>query len=76
MRIIAIIKECLEYEKKLILSSVEKEDKVLLFDNEKELLKSEDCANIEIVFDCLIKILIFGIRMIVTPCFAPAELRN
>ena len=50
MRIIAIIKKCLECEKKLILSSVEKEDKVLLFDNEKELLKSEDCANIEIVF--------------------------
>ena len=50
MRIIAIIKKCLECEKKLILSSVEKEDKVLFFDNEKELLKSEDCANIEIVF--------------------------
>ena len=50
MRIIAIIKECLEYEKKLILSSVEKEDKVLFFDNEEEMLKSEDCENIEIVF--------------------------
>ena len=50
MRIIAIIKKCLECEKKLILSSVEKEDKVLFFDNEKELLKSEDYANIEIVF--------------------------
>lgn len=50
MRIIAIIKKCLECEKKLILSSVEKEDRVLFFDNEKELLKSEDYANIEIVF--------------------------
>lgn len=50
MRVIAIIKKCLECEKKLILSSVEKEDKVLFFDNEKELLKSEDYANIEIVF--------------------------
>ena len=50
MRIIAIIKKCLECEKKLILSSVEKEDKVLFFDNEKELLKSEDYENIEIVF--------------------------
>ena len=50
MRIIAITKKCLECEKELILSSVEKEDKVLFFDNEKELLKSEDYANIEIVF--------------------------
>lgn len=50
MRTIAIIKKCLESEKKLILSSVEKEDKVLFFDNEEELLKSENCANIEIVF--------------------------
>ena len=49
MRTIAITKKCLEDEKKLILSSVEKEDKVLFFDNEKELLESEDCANIEIV---------------------------
>lgn len=50
IRIIAIIKKCLKYEKELILSSVEKEDKVLFFDNEEELLKSKDCANIEIVF--------------------------
>ena len=49
MRTIAITKKCLECEKNLILSSVEKEDKVLFFDNEKELLKSEDYANIEIV---------------------------
>ena len=50
MRTIAITKKCLECEKNLILSSVEKEDKVLFFDNEKELLKSENYANIEIVF--------------------------
>ena len=50
MRNIAIIKKCLEYEKELILSSVEKEDKVLFFDNEEELLKSEDYGKIEIVF--------------------------
>lgn len=50
MRIIAIIKKCLEYEKQLILSAVEKEDKVLFFDNEQELLKSEDYENIEIIF--------------------------
>ena len=50
MRIIAITKKCLECEKEFILSSVAKEDKVLFFDNEKELLKSEDYANIEIVF--------------------------
>lgn len=49
MRIIAITKKCLECEKNLILSSVEKEDKVLFFDNETELLESEACANIEIV---------------------------
>lgn len=49
MRMIAITKKCLECEKKLILSSVEKEDKVLFFDNEEELLKSDDYANIEIV---------------------------
>ena len=50
MRIIGIIKKCLECEKKLILSSVEKDDKVLFFDNEDELLKSEDYANVEIIF--------------------------
>lgn len=49
MRTIAITKKCTEYEKNLILSSVEKEDKVLFFDNEKELLKSEELDDIEIV---------------------------
>ena len=37
-------------EKNLILSSVEKEDKVLFFNDEEELLKSEDYMNVEIVF--------------------------
>jgi len=46
---IAVIKKCLEYEKELILSSVEKEDKVLFFDDEDELLRSEELANVEIV---------------------------
>ncbi len=50
MRTIAIIKKCMECEKQLILSSVEKEDKVLFFDNEEELLKSKNLANIEIIF--------------------------
>ena len=42
MRTIAIIKKCTEYEKNLTLSSVEKEDKVLFFSAEKELLESKD----------------------------------
>ena len=49
MRIIAITKKCLECEKEYILSSASNEDKVLFFDNEEELLKSEDYANIEII---------------------------
>ena len=49
MRMIAIIKKCLESEKELILSSIEKEDTVLFFDNEEELLRSKDCENVEIV---------------------------
>ena len=50
MRIIAILKKCLETEKHIILSSVEKEDKVLFFETEKELIDSEECQNIEIIF--------------------------
>ena len=50
MRTIAITKKCLECEKKLILSSIEKDDKVLFFGNEQELLESEDIENIDIVF--------------------------
>ena len=48
MRNIAIIKNCLEIEKNLILSSVEKEDEVLFFQNEEELLKSQEFEKIEI----------------------------
>ncbi len=49
MRTIAITKKCLECEKEQVLSFVEKEDKVLFFDNEEELLKSRECANVEII---------------------------
>ena len=49
MRTIAITKKCTEYEKALILSSVEKEDKVLFFNDEKELLESENIEDIEII---------------------------
>ena len=50
MRRIAVTKKCLEYEKELILSAVEKEDKVLFFDNEDELLKSEEGCEADIIF--------------------------
>ena len=50
MRNIAIIKNCSEIVKNLILSSVGKKDKVLFFNDEEALLKSEDYANVEIVF--------------------------
>ena len=50
MRNIAIIKSCSEIEKNLILSSVEKEDEVLFFQNEEELLKSQEFEKIEIIF--------------------------
>lgn len=49
MRTIAITKKCTEYEKNLIFSSVEKEDKVLFFNDEKELLESENIEDIEII---------------------------
>ena len=50
MRIIAVLKKCSDYEKNLILSFVEKEDKVLFFDNEEEFCKSEEYENVEIIF--------------------------
>ena len=50
MRVIAIIKKCLESEEKFIFSSLENDDKVLFFNNEEELLKSNDLENINIVF--------------------------
>lgn len=50
MRIIAVTRNCLENERELILSSVEKDDKVLFFDSETEMIKSGELRNIEIVF--------------------------
>lgn len=50
MRVIAITKKCAECEKELILSAVEKEDRVLFFDNEEELLKDKAYADAEIIF--------------------------
>lgn len=50
MRTIAITKKCVESEKNLILSSVDKNDFVLFFDDEDALLKSDYCENIEIIF--------------------------
>lgn len=50
MRTIAVIKKCLDFEKEHILASVEKEDRVLFFHNEKELLDSAKLQEIEIVF--------------------------
>ena len=49
MRTIAITPKCTEYEKERILSSVEKGDKVLFFNDEQELLKSKDLADVEII---------------------------
>ena len=49
MRTIAITKKCTEYEKERIRSSVEKEDKVLFFNDEQELLESRDLADVEII---------------------------
>lgn len=50
MRTIAITKKCLEIEKAMILSSVDENDKVLFFDNEDKLIKSNCCENIDVVF--------------------------
>ena len=50
MRTIAVIKKCLDFEKECILSSAQKEDKVLFFENEKELLNSEELQNIGVIF--------------------------
>lgn len=49
MRVIAIVKPCLEREKEQVLSAVEKKDRVLFFDNEEALLGSEELEQIEIV---------------------------
>ena len=49
MRVIAITKPCVEAEKELILSAVEKEDNVLFFDSEEALLKSENGKKADVV---------------------------
>ena len=49
MRVIAITKPCVEAEKELILSAVEKEDNVLFFDSEEALLKSENGKSADII---------------------------
>lgn len=49
MRKIAVVKRCLDYEKKLITESVDKEDLVFFFDTEKELLENELLEEFEIV---------------------------
>ena len=55
MRTIAIIKKCAECEKNLILSSVEKEDNVLFFDDEKEINKEN--INLFIFINCYSEII-------------------
>lgn len=50
MRVIAIIKKCLECEKEIIMSSLKNDDKALFFNNEEELLKSTELENINIIF--------------------------
>ena len=49
MSTIAIVKDCMESEKEFILSHADANDKVLFFDDEKQLLLSDDLENIEIV---------------------------
>lgn len=50
MRNIAIMKNCSDTEKEQILKTLEKDDNVLFFDNEVELLESQESANIDVIF--------------------------
>ena len=50
MSTIAIIKKCMENERDFILSHIDSDDKVLFFDDEKQLLLSDNLDNIEIAF--------------------------
>ncbi len=50
MRVIAITKPCVEAEREQILSAVGAADKVMFFDSEEEMLKSGECANIDVIF--------------------------
>ena len=49
MRVIAITKPCMEVEREQILSAVTAEDKVLFYDSEEALLKSEDGKSADII---------------------------
>lgn len=50
MRVIAITKPCVEAEREQILSAVGAADEVMFFDSEEEMLKSGECANIDVIF--------------------------
>lgn len=50
MRRIAIMKECLEWEKNSILSVAQGDDKFFFFRNEQELLDSPEVARIDVIF--------------------------
>lgn len=50
MRTIAVTNKCGDFEKNFILSAVEKDDKVLFFENDKELLESDVADKVDIIF--------------------------
>ena len=50
MRNIAVLKNCVEIEKELILSSVEEDDNVMFFESEGTLINSDKFENIDIIF--------------------------
>lgn len=50
MRVIAVIKKCLDDEKNMILSATDTNDKIMFFDNENELLNSDYYEKIDIIF--------------------------
>lgn len=50
MRVIAVIKKCFDYEKNMILSSADTNDKIMFFENENELLNSDYYEKIDIIF--------------------------
>ncbi|MBO5973160.1 MAG: hypothetical protein J6Q16_00505, partial [Clostridia bacterium] len=50
MRKIAILKDCKEQEKAMILSAAESDVRVLFFDSEDELMRCEQAQEVEIIF--------------------------
>ena len=50
MRNIAVLKNCVELEKELILSSVEEDDNVMFFESESDLINSDKLENVDIIF--------------------------